>query len=236
MACNHNSTGPVILDSGDRTEFDTGAVRDRREGKGRCDMMPLDVVSTYLNDQVIHDISEFQKNGDYVYLYRAINDAKIFVDEYTQFLEVAKHFEEGCKKYGDDNWKKGIPAYCYVDSAVRHYLKYKRGDTDEPHDRAFVWNILCCIWTCIHKPELNTYDRKVEEGPLVRNEDTCVVCGETIPEGGQVCRTCDSIGWVTTKFGAVTRDVWPLFNPNIDPPGTSGTEGIDGVTKWAGSR
>ena len=25
---------------------------------------------------------------------------------------------------------------------------------DEPHDRAFVWNILCCAWTVIHKPEM----------------------------------------------------------------------------------
>jgi hypothetical protein len=75
------------------------------------------------------------------------------------FLEVAKHFEEGAKKYGDDNWRKGIPARVYIDSAVRHYLKFLRGDTDEPHDRAFCWNILCCIWTCKHKPELNDYDK-----------------------------------------------------------------------------
>jgi hypothetical protein len=62
------------------------------------------------------------------------------------FLEVAKHFEEGAKKYGDNNWRKGIPVYCYIDSALRHYLKWLRGDDDEPHDRAFVWNILCCVW------------------------------------------------------------------------------------------
>ena len=62
------------------------------------------------------------------------------------FLEVSKHFEEGAKKYGENNWQKGIPPSCYIDSAVRHYLKWLRGDNDEPHDRAFVWNIMCCIW------------------------------------------------------------------------------------------
>jgi hypothetical protein len=62
------------------------------------------------------------------------------------FLEVAKHFEEGAKKYGPDNWKRGIPVWCYIDSAVRHYMKWCRGDNDEPHDRAFVWNLMCCIW------------------------------------------------------------------------------------------
>ena len=36
---------PHILDSGDRTQFESGAVRDMREGKGRCDLMPLEVVT-----------------------------------------------------------------------------------------------------------------------------------------------------------------------------------------------
>ena len=61
-------------------------------------------------------------------------------------LEAAIHFEEGAKKYGDCNWQKGIPVNCYLDSAIRHYLKYRRGDKDEPHDRAFVWNLLCLCW------------------------------------------------------------------------------------------
>lgn len=49
------------------------------------------------------------------------------------------------------------------DLANRHfeviwrYLKYKRGDDDERHDRAFVWNILCAIWTCKEMPQLNGY-------------------------------------------------------------------------------
>jgi len=30
-----------IADSGDRTQFDTGAVRDMHEGKGRCDLLPM---------------------------------------------------------------------------------------------------------------------------------------------------------------------------------------------------
>ena len=35
----------MIKDSGNRTEYETGAVRDIQEGKGRCDLMPLDVVA-----------------------------------------------------------------------------------------------------------------------------------------------------------------------------------------------
>ena len=41
----NSQDGVVILpDSGERTEFESGAVRDIQEGKGRCDLLPLDVV------------------------------------------------------------------------------------------------------------------------------------------------------------------------------------------------
>ena len=33
-----------ILDSGERTQFSTGAVRDMHEGKGRCDLLPMCVL------------------------------------------------------------------------------------------------------------------------------------------------------------------------------------------------
>lgn len=152
------ATTPKILDSGDRTEFATGAVRDMREGKGRCDLLPLAQVAVYLAlfydklyaVEILLHIRDYQASGDVEYLYKAL---KIFEshsdwkDPYTMFLEVAKHFEEGCNKYGENNWRKGIPVKFYIDSALRHYFKYLRGDNDEPHDRAFCWNILCCIWT-----------------------------------------------------------------------------------------
>lgn len=156
---------PRILDSGNRREFESGAVRDIQEGKGRCDLLPLDVVSEWLQDDVLTDINGFIEFNDPVYLYGALNYFEVRKDwsPHTMLLEVAKHFEEGCKKYGENNWQKGIPTHCYIDSAVRHYLKYLRGDTDEPHDRAFCWNILCCIWTCKHKPELNDYRKDSNE-------------------------------------------------------------------------
>lgn len=153
-------TTPHIKDSGERREFGTGAVRDIQEGKGRCDLMPLDVVNMYMGawdgTEIFNAIDTFQRTGNPDDLFGALWQFYEF-DPITTVLEVAKHFEEGAKKYGEYNWQKGIPTHCYIDSAVRHYLKHMRGDTDEPHDRAFVWNLLCCIWTCKHKPELNDY-------------------------------------------------------------------------------
>lgn len=154
-------TAPQILDSGDRTQFESGAVRDMREGKGRCDLMPLRVVGLAMHDTRLLELGVFLDTGDTNHLYRclqyfsaAFDDGKtkssskeIETQRYcSMFLEVAKHFEEGAKKYGENNWQKGIPVHCYIDSAVRHYLKWLRGDKDEPHDRAFVWNLMCCIW------------------------------------------------------------------------------------------
>lgn len=150
-----------ILDSGNRTQFETGAVRDMREGKGRCDLMPLDVVSRYIGedgtDPILDHISVFQKNNDVSHLYNALAyfDERHWDNCYTMMLEVAKHFEEGAKKYGENNWQKGIPVHCYIDSAIRHYLKWLRGDKDEPHDRAFVWNLMCCIWEVDCRPKNN---------------------------------------------------------------------------------
>jgi hypothetical protein len=157
---------PVILDSGNRRQFESGAVRDIHEGKGRCDLLPLDVVSEYylrkqIPKHILFDIWDFTECGDVDALYLAIQEFSFehFKDDETMLLEVAIHFEEGAKKYGDNNWRKGIPVRCYIDSAVRHYLKFLRGDRDEPHDRAFCWNIMCAIWTCKHKPELNDYGK-----------------------------------------------------------------------------
>ena len=156
---------PHIKDSGNRTEFDSGAVRDIQEGKGRCDLLPLDVVAKMCGEDrhnpLLVCIDKFMKESNIHFLYLALD---CFGDEVkwnipTMILEVAKHFEEGAKKYGERNWQKGIPVRCYIDSGIRHYLKWSRGDNDEPHDRAFVWNMMCAIWTCLNKPELNEYTK-----------------------------------------------------------------------------
>lgn len=72
-------------------------------------------------------------------------------------IDVSKHFENGCAKYGERNWEKGIPVHCYIDSGIRHLVKYLKGQTEEAHDRAFVWNMMCCSWTMRNCPELDDF-------------------------------------------------------------------------------
>jgi hypothetical protein len=152
-----------IKDSGERRTFPSGAVRDiNSDDKGRCDLLPLDVVAEIMNDKILNYIHSFQEDGDYKHLLTALS---LFCDErygdwYTFFLEEAKHYSEGAKKYSEDNWKRGINLKSYIDSSARHYLKWRRGDDDEPHDRAFGWNLLSACWTCMNKPELNDFRKE----------------------------------------------------------------------------
>lgn len=217
-----------LKDSGNRREFETGAVRDMEEGKGRMDLVPWGVCSDlydvmhqlfqdegtgftpdlehekhWLEDSISNaypkilaemDLMDFLLNPSYAdngtspthrleqIKARFLHMAAIFclyhwcvtklpesIDDNLlaeagndivdgafgcAILEVAKHYEDGARKYSENNWRKGIDPRIYFDSASRHLMKCMAGWTDEPHDRAFLWNCLCGAWECdaeIHK-------------------------------------------------------------------------------------
>ena len=165
-----------IIDSGNRTEFETGAVRDIQQGKGRFDLMPLDIMSKAFGIKfayeleessiadVLGDVADFQRTGNEGWLCIAIvhYSLAVHVDLPKLMLDVAKHFENGALKYGEHNWEKGIPISRYIDSAVRHLMKDCACETDEDHAAAFVWNCMCAAWTRKHKPELDDYTQKCD--------------------------------------------------------------------------
>ena len=157
-----------IKDSGARRNFETGAVRDIAEGKGRCDLLPLDTIGELWHDSILTNIGRYVRCGDPACLKNAVNLFLETVDwSYsTGLIEVSKHYEAGAKKYAERNWEKGIPLHCYIDSGVRHYLKYLRCDQDEPHDRAFIWNMLGALWTQKNKPELIDLPFKPDTNPV----------------------------------------------------------------------
>ena len=117
-----------IKDSGTRREFNTGAVRDMAEGKGRMDLLP-----------------------------------------WSAIIEVAKHCENGAKKYGEHNVDKGIPTHSLCDSAARHLAKYFEGWDDEPHLLAAAWNLLWAIQMEIKHPEM-------VDTPFVQNDEKKIGC------------------------------------------------------------
>ena len=146
----------TIKDSGNRRQFESGAVRDIADGKGRCDLLPLDVIGDIATSTELLFINEYIRKGNLTSLRAVLRTfGKCYYgDVYTMILEVSKHYEDGSKKYSERNWEKGIPLHCFIDSAVRHYIKARRGDNDEPHERAFVWNILGAMWTQKNLPEM----------------------------------------------------------------------------------
>lgn len=178
-----------ILDSGNRTEFDTGAVRDMQDDKGRCDLLPLDVVAeaysvpNRIGRSCLVYLEDFKTTKNDLYLAYAI-DAYIGEayshDKTEAYLDVSIHYRDGALKYGENNWQKGLPGWSYISSAVRHYLKFRRGDDDENHRRAVLWNLLCLSWTVkhckeyggflevkaehLHPVELGRYDEDWSEG------------------------------------------------------------------------
>lgn len=151
-----------IKDSGERREFDTGAVRDIRKGKGRCDLLPIDTLGIFLDDDVLFFIGEYVVTGSSGYLHRALNEFFKGTDLpiHETLLELSQHYEQGVEKYGERNWEKGLPISSFIDSGVRHYLKDKASHADERHDLAFLWNIFGALWTLRHRPEMQDLPKK----------------------------------------------------------------------------
>ena len=169
MCDNARRARGTIKDSGNRTKFATGAVRDIQQGKGRFDLMPLDIMSDVFAvgfadefeessiADVLKSIAFFKRTGSMRWLCIAIAhySQAVHVDLPKLMLDVARHFESGALKYGEHNWEKGIPISRYIDSALRHLMKDLAGETDEDHAAAFVWNCMCAAWTMEHLPAMD---------------------------------------------------------------------------------
>lgn len=172
----------MIKDSGSRTEFDSGAVRDVQKGKGRCELLPLDIVDKLLgaqesNNLVFSHIDVFMRTGNIEILYEAAKElaTDIFQNIETAILELSIHYEEGAEKYEANNWRKGINISRYIDSGLRHYIKHLRGDNDERHDRAALWNIVSAIWTIENKPEMDDVDHAGYRGECAKQTNVADV-------------------------------------------------------------
>ena len=117
------SSQPKIADSGSRSTFSTGAVRDSQSGKARFDLLPY---------VTLNDIYGHVGYTNYPYLAE---------------WALATHFGMGAEKYMERNWEKGIPLHTYYNSAKRHCIKEICNWTDEPHLVALCWNLVCLLWT-----------------------------------------------------------------------------------------
>ena len=60
---------------------------------------------------------------------------------------LARHYENGAKKYSSRNWEKGLPLRTFLDSGLRHFFQLLDGSTKEDHAAAVMWNIAGFMWT-----------------------------------------------------------------------------------------
>lgn len=77
-------------------------------------------------------------------------------------FRLARHYENGAKKYGDRNWEKGQNLSRYLDSAIRHLFKYLGGSRDEDHLAAAAWNALAFIET-EHRVEVGVLPKELDD-------------------------------------------------------------------------
>lgn len=151
-----------IKDSGNRTDFKNGAVREIREENGRCDLLPLkQVAMLFDNDYIVktalEGIDDYIYNGNkdgIIHALKSFCKMQCRDSMPEMILMVSHHYKDALSKYPERNWEKGLPTHSFVDSGVRHLLKLARGDQDEPHNNAFIWNMLGILWNDEHHPEL----------------------------------------------------------------------------------
>lgn len=168
-----------------------GATRCSKEGKGRYDLIPEDVIIKCFERYHEESYVMFPKAlafkyaliGDYInavtfitqskyHDYDGDDDKRSVMCEFTNMVrDLAIHFQKGAEMYGERNCEKGIPLWSFRDSGIRHLIQYINGETDEPHYISAIWNFVMAEWTKIHHPErcdkaglsLNDNDKKIED-------------------------------------------------------------------------
>jgi hypothetical protein len=190
-----------VVDSGKRQEFNTGSVRDTAEGKGtphliagealekvyqltynKCYQVPKswwDVYPYLLRYSIISE----KKEDNIQEIYDAISLVVVMIGEgedktyYSAMTRLAKHYENGAKKYAKNNWRKGQPISRFYDSAMRHLWKAIDGLKDEDHEAALLWNLVAIVQTKID----------IEKGLLPKElNDFPFIISETFPKKEEV--------------------------------------------------
>jgi hypothetical protein len=70
------------------------------------------------------------------------NYNKPFIHNFKGYTRIrfGYHMTKGSFRYGDNNWEKGIPSECYLESLDRHLAMYLVGDRTEDHLSAIIFN------------------------------------------------------------------------------------------------
>lgn len=120
---------------------------------------------------------------------------------------LAKQLEAGALKYGDRNWEKGQPVSRFADSGLRHLIKWMRGDTDEDHLTAALWNVACAADTR-ERIRLGVLPDSLADMPPKAGEHACPVCGMKSERRGVCSEDCGR-----ARKAAYAREAYQKTSP-----------------------
>lgn len=117
-------------------------------------------------------------------------------------LRLSKYYETGCSTHGERNWEKGIPMHSFLDSAIRHLVKYMDGWTDEDHLCAAAWNIMSAMWTEEKRPDMQDIPSRYSslasvesaEGGRAGTAPQFQAQEKATEEAAEVCRDYNIVG------------------------------------------
>ena len=87
---------------------------------------------------------------------------------------MARVLEYGARKYGDENWRRGLPYSFFYAAALRHLLAWYAGDDDDeesklPHLAHAVCNLVFLL--CYQDWGLKAFDDRIRKNPEIKKED-----------------------------------------------------------------
>lgn len=170
-------TAKKLKDTGQRTIFNTGSQKEIVVGRGRYDLIPLQVIAELQKADIYYKGAKTEEEQvkllpDYInYINKAmisenlenkqdllLSAANLLIRDIlnitviTAVQQLAILYEQGANKYAARDWEKGRPMEVFLNSALRHTYQFLNNETDENHGIQALWNIISCIDTIRRLP------------------------------------------------------------------------------------
>lgn len=128
---------------------------------------------------------------------------------------IAETYGEGALKYGDHNWRAGMPFSTTVNHVLAHLFQWLRGEKSEDHLAHAAWGLLALMHFEETHPELN--DIKTDDYRSQSEPEGESVTLEQLARGDCVTFRCYDTDYeaivsnVDLKHGAFDSDNWRLI-------------------------
>jgi len=150
-----------VVTTGEKTTYESGAVRDNRAGKGRYDLISCAALQALARQRsACHDVPWVKRTWSAIALLcvwgqtrsrAALENSMSYMQQAARergmgiLAPLAKRLEDGAKVYSDRNWEKGMPLSQFYDSALRHLDQLLSGDGAEDHLGAAMFNVMALL-------------------------------------------------------------------------------------------